>query len=237
MRKLDAEERRRIRRHGPSKRGPKAGEERLDAPARVQFPHDAADADVALGGLQAALDGVDGEDGDPHGDAGGAAGARDGREGQVALRLAGDGVPRRQPALDVLVGGEVGGAAGAVARERGGGAAEHGPQAALGVQLAHDVGTALVLGLLAGLQALALHLQDHLDALEGGRDGGHGDGAEEAGGGDLRDREALAGGWGGDGGHELLAEVVAPEGDGDCMVGPRLVEERSFSLTTRWLNR
>lgn len=61
---------------------------------------------------------------------------------------------------------------------------------------------------------MALQLQLDLDALEGRGDGGHGDGGEETGGGDLGDGEARGGDLG-EGADEVLADVVAPEGDGD----------------------
>ena len=55
---------------------------------------------------------------------------------------------------------------------------------------------------------MALDLEEDFDALEGGGDEGHGDGAEEAGEGDLRD---AVGGWGGgrEGVDEAFAHVVA----------------------------
>lgn len=219
VRQLDAQKRRRVRRHRSRQRGPEAREEGLDAALAVELPDDAADAHVALGGLQPALHRVDGEHGDPHGDTGGAARDRDRGQAQVALGQTRDGVLGGESALDVLVGGEVGGAAGHVAGEGGGAAAEDGAHAAFLVELAHDVEAALVLGLLAGLQALALDLQDHLDALEGRGDDGHGHGAEGARRGDLADGEGRAGDGrrGGEGGDELLAQVEAPERYGDCI--------------------
>ncbi|ROW04447.1 hypothetical protein VMCG_05012 [Cytospora schulzeri] len=179
-------------------RGPESREEGPDPTPPVHLPDDAPDGDVpALGRLQPRLDRVDGEHGDPHGDARGGAGTRHGREAELAAGPARVRVQGRQPPLDVLVGGEVGGAAGAVPGEGGGRAAEDGAGAALGVQLADDVEPARVPGLLAGLELLVLDLEDDLDALEGGGDGGHGDGGEEAGGGDLADGERGAGRRGG----------------------------------------
>jgi hypothetical protein len=61
---------------------------------------------------------------------------------------------------------------------------------------------------------LALDLQQYFDALEGRRDGRHGDGGEEACGGDLCDREAVVFD-GGEALDEAFADVVAPEGDSD----------------------
>lgn len=216
MRKLNAQKRSSIRRHRTSERRSKAREESLVAALAVQLADDASDGDVALGSLQTRLDGIDGEDGNPHGHAGTGSGAGNGRQAQLAGGLAGLGIGRAQLLLDDLVGGEVGGAAGPVAGEGGGAATEDGAQAALAVELAHDVEAAAVFGLLAGRELLlALDLEDDLDALKGRGDGRHGDGREEAGGGELAGREAVrADGRGG--ADDLLAEIVAPEGDGDC---------------------
>lgn len=213
---LDTQESRRVGGHGTGEGGTEAGEEGSVTALAVEATDDAADGDVALGGLEAGLDGVDGEDGDPHGDTGGGAGAGDGHEAELAAGLAGLGVDGGHAALDVLVGGEVGGGAGPVAGEGGDAAAEDAAHAALLVQLADDVDAAVVLGLLAGRERLlALHLEDDLDALKGRGDGRHGDGGEEARGGDLANRQAV-GADGGGGADDLLADVVTPEGDGDC---------------------
>lgn len=192
MRQLDAQECSSVCRHRASERRSKAWEKGLVAALAVQLADDASDGDVALGGLQTRFDGIDWEDGNPHGHAGTGTGAGNGRQAQLAGGLAGLGVRRAQLALDDLVGGEVGGASGAVAGEGGGAAAEDGAQAALAVELAHDVEAAVVFGLLAGRELLlALDLEDDLDALKGGGDGGRGDGGEEAGGGELAGREAV----------------------------------------------
>lgn len=215
MRQLNAQERSSVRRNGTSERRSKAREESLVAALAVQLADDASDGDVALGGLQAGLYGIDGEDGNPHGHAGTGTSACNGRQAQLAGGLAGLGIGRAQLALDDLVGGEVGGASGTVAGEGGCAATEDGAQAALAVELAHDVEAAVVLGLFAGGELLlALDLEDDLDALKGGGDGGHGDGGEEAGGGELAGREAV-GADGRGGADDLLAEIVAPEGHGD----------------------
>ena len=88
-------------------------------------------------------------------------------------------------------------------------------QAAL-VEMAHDVQAAAVLGLLARRERLlALDLQQHLDALKGRRDERHGDGAEESCAADLR-HAVLVVLDGAEGRDELLAEVIAPERDGEC---------------------
>lgn len=214
---LHAQEGGSIGRHSTSQGRAEAREERLEAAPAVQLADDAAERDVALGRLQARLDGVDGEDGDPHGDAGGGTGAGDGRQAQLARGLAGDGVLGAQRALDVLVGGEVGGGPGPVAGQGGRAAAENAAHAALAVELADDVEAAVVLGLLAGRELLlALDLEDDLDALKGRGDGRHGYGGQEAGRGDLPDGQAL-GPDGGRGRDDLLAEVVSPEGDGNCL--------------------
>lgn len=176
MRELHAEEGRGVGGHRPRQRGTETREEGLEAALAVELPDDAAQGDVALRGLQTGLDSVDGEDGDPHGDAGGGTGARHGGQAELAGGLA-LGVLGAHLALDVLVGGEVGGAAGTVPGEGGDAAAEDAADAALAVELADDVEAAVVLWLLAGSELLlALHLEDDLDALEGGGDGGHGDG-------------------------------------------------------------
>lgn len=217
VRKLNAKEGSRVGRNRTSNRGPKPREEGADTAPGIQLADDAPDGDGPLRGLETRLDGINGENGRPHGHTGGRAGSRDGEEAQLALRLAGDGVARGEAALDVLVGGEVGGGAGAVAGEGGGGAAEDGADAALAVELADDVGGSGVAGLLARLEVLGLHLQDDLDALKGGGDGSHGDGGEEAGGGGLADGEGGVGVFvGREGADDGFAEVVAPEGDGDC---------------------
>lgn len=212
---LNTEERRGVGGHGSRQGGTEAREEGLEATLAVQLADGAAEGDVALGSLEARLDSVDGEDGDPHGDTGGGSGAGDGRQAELAGGLAGDGVLGAEGALDVLVGGKVGGRAGTVAGKGGGAAAEDAAHTALTIELADDIETTAVLGLLAGGELLlALDLQDDLDALEGGGDGGHGDGGEETGGGGLSDGQTV-GGDGGDVADELLAEVVAPEGNSD----------------------
>ena len=213
---LDTQKGSGIRRHCSCQSGSESWEEGSETTLAVQLADDSADADVALGRLQPRLDGIDGEDGNPHGHTSGGAGTGDGREAEVSGGLAGDGVLGAQLPLDVLVGGKVGSRAGSVAGQSGHAAPEDAAHAALAVQLTHHVDAAAVLGLLAGRELLlALDLQDDLYALEGGRDGGHGYGGEEAGGGDLGDGQAV-GGHGGKVANELLAEIVAPEGDGDC---------------------
>ena len=147
---------------------------------------------------------------------------------------------RHQP-LHVLVRGEIRRGAWPVAGQRHGAAAEDTFDAALGVELAHDVEAAGVAGLFAGGEGfLALDLEEDFDALEGSGDEGHGDGGEEAGGGELGDGEGGGvgggggGGGGGEGGDEVFADAVAlrwvgemggkargvgrayPERDGDC---------------------
>ena len=211
MRQLDPQESRRIRRHRPRHRRREPRKKSPEPPIRVQAPNRATDRRPTFRALQPALDGIDGEDGDPHGDAGARPRDRHGRETELALRLAGDGVFGRQPALHVLVGGEISGGAGPVAGEGHGGAAEDAFDAAFGVELADDVEAVGVAGFLAGGEGfLALDLEEHFDALEGGGDEGHGDGGEEAGGGDLGDGE-----WGGGGGvrgeaaDEGFAHVIA----------------------------
>lgn len=218
MRQLDAQERRRIRRHRPRQRRPKAREEGLEATTPIHLPHHAPNADVPLGRLQPTLDRVHREHGDPHGHARRRARRRDRQQAQLPAGLPRRGVYGRQPPLHVLVRGKVGRAAGPVARERGGRPAEDGPHAALAVQLAYDIQAAAVARLLARRELLVLHLKDDLDAFKGCRYGRHGDGGEEAGGGDLADGERAGGRGGGECGDEGLAEVIAPEGDGDCVV-------------------
>lgn len=229
MRQLNAQECSSVRRHSTSECRSKAGEESLVATLAVEFANDASDGDVALSGLQTRLDGVNGEDGNPHGHTGTSTGACNGRQAQLASRLASLRVCRAQLALNNLVGGEVSSASGAVTSEGSSAAAEDGAQAALTVELAHDVETTVVLGLFAGRELLlALDLEDDLDALEGGGNGGHGNGGEETGGGELAGREAT----GADGrgcADDLLAEIVAPEGDGDWKFGFLLALARGLS--------
>lgn len=211
MSQFNTQEGCRVGRHRSCQGRAETGEEGPVATFAVELAHDTADGDVALGGLQTRLDGVDGEDGNPHGHTGGSACARHSREAQLPRGLARGRINGRHGPLDVLVCGKVGGGAGAVARKRGSAAAEDAADAALAVQLAHDVEASAVLGLLAGLELLlALDLQDDLDALKGGGDGRHGDGGEEAGSRDLRNGQAV----GGDGGNipdELFAKIVTPE--------------------------
>lgn len=214
---LDPQKRRRIRGDRPRERGPETGKESPIPAFGPELPHHTTNTRVGAlgGGLQPALDGIDGEDGDPHGDAGGASRDGDGAEAQLALRLPRRGVDGRQAALHVLVGGEVGGGAGGVAGEGGGGPAEHGRDAALAVELARHVDAAAVLGLFSRLQVLRLRLQDHLDPLEGRRDQRHGEGAEGPRRRDLRYGEGAVGGGRRCRRYDLLAEFVAPEGYGD----------------------
>lgn len=122
----------------------------------------------------------------------------------MAVRVRG-----RHLAFDVLVRGEVGGGARPVAGEGHGAAAEDAADAAVGVELAHDVEAAGVAGLFAGGELfLALDLEEDFDALEGGGDESHGDGGEESGRGDLADA-VLVVGYGREGLYEALAHVVA----------------------------
>lgn len=226
----------RVGRDSTSQRGTETREEGLVAALAVELANDASDGDVALGGLKAGFHGVDREDGNPHGDTGTGTGARHGRQAQLAGGLSGDGVLGAEVLLDDLVGGEVGGASGPVAGEGGDAAAEDGAQAALAVELAHDVEAAAVLWLLAGRELLlALDLQDDLDALKGGGDGRHGDGGEEAGGGELAGGQAF-GPNGRDAADDLLAEIVAPEGHGDCGFAP-LVSSHMSHLTHKLVPR
>lgn len=224
MSQLDAQEGSSVSRHRPSQRRRKPREESLVTTRPVQLLNDTANRHVALGGLQPALDGIDREDGDPHGDTGARASNSNRAQAELAAGLARDGVLGRQRLLDVLVGGKVSGRTGAVAGQSGDGAAEDGAHTALLVELADHVHATRVLGLLAGRELLlALDLQDHLDALKGGGDGGHGDGGEEAGGGDLGNGEVAVGRDGGGGPDDLLAEIVAPEGDSDLISGVEML--------------
>ena len=220
MRQLHPQERRRIRRHRPRQRRPKPREKRPVPTLRIEPLHHPPNGNIPLRRLQPTLHSINREHRNPHRHARTRTRTRNSRQAELARRLARDRVLGRKRALDVLVGSEVGGGAGAVAGERGGGAAEDGAQAAFGVELAHDVGAAGVFGLFAWRELLlALDLQDDLDALEGGGDGCHGDGGEEAGGGDLADGEGAVGGDGAGRADDVFAEVVAPEGDGDCGEG------------------
>lgn len=185
MRQFDAQERRGVGRDGPRERGSEAGEKGLDTTTSIELSDDGADGNISLGSLEARLDGIDREDGDPHGDTSGATGAGDGHETQLALWFPRGRITGGESALDVLIGGEIGGTPRTITGECGGRAAKDRPQAALGIKLADDVDSALVFRLLAWLETLALDLQYDLDPLEGRRDGCHGDRAEETRRGDL----------------------------------------------------
>lgn len=226
LRQFDAQESRRIRWHGSGQRWAQTREERLEPATRMDLPDGARNRRIALRALQPALDRINWEDGDPHSHTSRTTGGHDGRQTQLAgcaIRVLGG-----QAALDDLVGGEVGGAARSVAGKGHGGAAEDGADAALFVELANDVEAAAVLWLLAGRELLlTLDLEEHLDTLEGRGNERHGDGGEEAGGGGLRDGELVVV-HGADRGDELLADVVTPEGDGDC------ARSMSVSLGRPW---
>ena len=136
MRELDAQKRRRIRRHSPRHRGRKPGEKRLQPAVPIQPLDRAADGRFPLRALQPALDRVDGEHGDPHGHAGAGARDRDGPETEFrgsSVWVRAVVFWRGHFALHVLVGGEIGGAAGPVASERHGRAAEDAADSALPV--------------------------------------------------------------------------------------------------------
>lgn len=218
MSQLDTEESGGVGGHGTGQSRTEAGEEGLEATASVQLADHTTKGDVALGSLEARLDGVDGEDGNPHGDTGGATGSDDGTNAEVAGGLAGDGVLGAKSALDVLVGGKVRGGTRAVTGESSDAAAENGAHTTLLVELADDVETAAVLGLLArGEGLLTLDLEDDLDALKGGGNGRHGDGGKETSGGDLADGEAVRANRG-DVADYRLADTIAPEGNGDWKI-------------------
>lgn len=192
MSQLDTQKRSSIGWNSTSQRRSETREEGLVATLSVELTNNTTQRDVALGSLQTRLDSIDREDGDPHGYTGSSSGAGNCGEAQLASGLSSNGILGAQFALDVLVGGEVGGGAGTVTGQSGNAAAEDAAQTALAVQAAGDVEAAAVLGLLAGGEGLlALDLEDDLDALKGGGDGGHGDGGEETGGGDLSNREAF----------------------------------------------
>lgn len=215
MSQLDAQESSGIGWDSSGEGGTETGEEgSVTAPA-VDITDDAANSDVALGGLEARLDGVDGEDGNPHGNTSTSAGAGDGSEAQLTGGLASDGVLGAESALDILVGGEVGSGSRTITSESGDAAAEDGANTAFAVELANDVHTATILGLFAGGKLLlALNLENNLDSLKGGGDSRHGNGGEEASGGELGQGEAI---WAdsGDVVDELFADIITPEGDGD----------------------
>lgn len=231
MRQLHAQKGRRVRRHRSRQRRAETREKRAQPALAVDLTDDPANRHIAaLGRLQPRFDRVDREHGDPHGHAGSSTSTRNGRQAELARGLACNRVHRREAALDILVGGKVRGGARAIAGQGGGGPAEDGAHATLAVELADDVDAARIAGFLARLELLVLDLQDDFDTLEGGGDGGHGDGGEETGGGDLGDGEgAVGGGYGGDGADEVLAYVVAPEGDGDWNF-LSIISKRSISL-------
>ena len=182
MGQLDTDESGGIGRDGSGESRAEAREEGLEAALAVQAADDAANSDVALSSLQAALDSVDREDRDPHGNTSSGTGHHDGRQAQLALGLARDRIGRGKLLLDDLVCDEVSSRAGAVAGQGSGRATEDGANTALAVQLANDVQRARVLGLFAGSKfLLTLDLKDDLDTLKWCSDGGHRDGREEAG--------------------------------------------------------
>lgn len=175
----------RVGRHSTSQRRAETREESLETTAGVHGADSTANSGLARCALQAGLDSVDGENGNPHGNTGGTTRSNNRRQGQLASHVA-IGILGGQRPLDVLVGGKVGGRSGTITSQRHGAAAEDTTDTALLVQLAHDIHTTGVLGLLAGRgRVLALDLEQDLDALEGGGDQGHGNGGEETSGGDL----------------------------------------------------
>ena len=212
MRQLDSQKRRRIRRHRPRHGRAHAWKKSSQPPTPIEAGNRAADRRPPLRALQATLHGIDGEHRDPHRHAGCPSRRHHSREAEIAGRVPVSVFGCHFP-LDVLVRREIRCAAGAVAREGHGAAAEDGFDAAFFVELADDVEAAGVAGLFArGEGFLALDLEEDFDAFEGGGDEGHGDGGEEAGEGDLGDGEWLGGGEGGGGGEgpdEGFAHVVA----------------------------
>lgn len=200
-----------VGRNSTSQGRTKPGEECLHTTAGVDRADRTADGRTARSTLHARLDGVDGEDGDPHGDTSSTTSRQDGghRElpGDVAvLILGGEG------ALDVLVGGEVGGRSGTIPSERHGATPEDTADSTLLVQLADDIHSTGVLGLLAGWGwVLTLDLEQHLDTLERRRDQGHGDGGEETGSRDLANcvlRGVVLNPHSGEAAHERLTQVI-----------------------------
>lgn len=214
---LDTQEGGSVSGHGTRQRRADTREEGLEAALAVQLLDDSANGHAGLGArLQTALDGINGENGDPHSHTGTSTSNGNGRQTQLAVGLASDGVLGGELLFDVLVGGKVGGGAGTVAGKGGNAAAEDGADTALFVEVADDIDGAVVLGLLARLEdLLALDLEDDLDALKGGGDGGHGNGGQETGSGDLANGEGAVGVGGGEVADDLLADIVAPKGDGD----------------------
>lgn len=177
-------------------------------------PDGPPDGRAALCALQPALNGIDRENGDPHGNTRGTARHHDGRQRELP-GFTRHGILWCELPLHDFVRSEVTRGAWPVTGKRHGRPTEHGAHAAFLVQLTHDVDAARVFGLLAGGELLlALDLKQDFDALEGSGDERHGDSAEEAGGRDLGDGEGVVFD-GGEGGYELLADIIAPEGDGD----------------------
>ena len=72
-------------------------------------------------------------------------------------------------------------------------------------------------------------MQEHFYALERCGDDGHGDGAEEAGGGDLCDAELVVFDFG-HAGDELLAEIVTPKGYGDWRMSADVLVQLPHTL-------
>lgn len=210
VRQLHPQKCRRIRRHRPRQRRPNPRKKRLHPPTPINTPDHPPDRRPPLRALQPRLHGIDREHRDPHRHARGPSRRHHRREAQIArgfpVRVFGRHFP-----LYVLVGREVCGASGAVTRERHYAPAEDAADAAFAVELPDDVESAGILGLFVGGEGLlALDLEEHFYALEGGGYERHGDGGEEACGGHLGDGEGLVGGGcGREAPDEGFADVVA----------------------------
>jgi len=206
---LHPQESRRIGRHRPRHCGREPRKERLDPPPRPQLPARPRYRRIPRRTLQPALNRIHRKHGNPHGHPRRRPRRHDGRKAQLPRRLPRDTIHRRHPPLYRLVRREIRRRPGPVARQRHGATAKDAAHAALPVELADDVEAAGVFGLFAGFELLlALDLQQHFYALEGGGDEGLGNGGEEAGGGDLGDGEGVVFD-GAEAGHEPFAEVVA----------------------------
>jgi hypothetical protein len=210
MGQLDAQESRSVGRHSSSQGRAKARKESLDTSSPIDFSNDTSYGGFPLCALQPRLDSVDGEDGDPHGHSSGSTSTRHSAETELTAF-------RSHLPLDILVGGKVGGAAGAVSRQSGHRAPKDAADSAFFVQLPDNIDAPGVAGFLAGEERLlSLDLEEHFDSFEGCGDQRHGDGGEEAGSRDLRDREGCVFlGLGGEAFDQGFAGVEAPEGDGD----------------------
>lgn len=181
MCKFNPKKSRRISRHSSRHRRPHSRKESLQPPTRIQPSDRPPYRGPSLRTLQPTLYRIDRKHRYPHRHPRRTPRRHNRRQTQrarIPIR-----VLRRQPPLQILVRRKIRRGPRPVSCQRHGAPSEHAPDAPLPVQLPHDVNAARIPRLLAGLELfLALDLQQHFHAFEGGRDERHGDGGEEAGG-------------------------------------------------------